>query len=98
METDSRYGRENCQIGESGFNSRNCETAFPSPLLTFTYSYIKPQCVCVFIRVLWRNRTNKKILIQIEKHDEKLAHRFMEAEKSPNMCNQSAGDPGKLTV
>lgn len=80
------------------FNSRNCETAFPSLLLTFTHSYIKLQCVCGFIRVLWRNRTNKKIFIQIEKHDEKLAHRFTEAEKSPNMCNQSAGDPGKLTV
>jgi len=48
--------------------------------------------------VLWRNRTNKKIFTQKENHDEKLAHRIMEAEKSPNLRNQSAGDPEKLTV
>ena len=41
------------------------------------------------MRALWRNRTNKKIFTQTENHDEKLAHRIMEAEKSHNMLSTS---------
>ena len=75
-----------------------CSSSAKNTIGSLIGSYIKLQCVCGFIRVLSRNRTNKKIFIQEENHDEKLAHRIMEAEKSPNLCNQSAGDPEKLTV